>query len=204
MQKTPFNLDERIRVSPPEWPDSQLQVRPGDLSIFFKENQRHGNNPFQSAHPCEEKGGTVYFGNDIRRSDLNVLLFILGGERILTSDDYAVFTGESQNPKEDGYISQMRLVSHHGLQCGFNTPSEKLKSDLPAQDLPCSSAIWSFIECECARWGTYFGHDWKKGLRPLFLEDHNDTRVELSFGIAVESSYYGIFRLWSRGWLVSK
>jgi hypothetical protein len=52
------------------------------------------------------------------------------------------------------------------------------------------------------RWGTSSFED--KGLYKKFGGDGDMKREELAFGLIVENEYYGIYRIWSRAWLVTK
>lgn len=204
-----FDFGGQITISPPIWPDHKLDVQPGDLTKFTPQgNGTYGyqnwltGNLFKAAPSQEESGGVIYFGNNIARDDLIALLRILDikGEW----SDYAAFIAESEIPGKDGYLVQMRIVTKFALRFMFGAISEAEYDRFPKQQLTISEALYLFIKKECERWGTVFWEDEKNGLRGLFGGDGNYAREELAFGFTVENSYHGVYRIWSRAWLVTK
>lgn len=206
-----FDLGDKIRISPPIWPNHKLNAQPGDLSKFtsygngvYGYQDHNGGNPFRSAPSQEACGGVIYFGNGVVKADFKALMRVMGvqpGYITKPSKDFAVFTAESNQPGEDGYLVQMRIVSKFGLRFMFGAISETEYERFPEQELTMVEALWSFIEHERARWGTSFG---AKGLDGLFGGDGDFAQEELSFGFMLENDYHNICRIWSRAWLVTK
>jgi len=118
------------------------------------------------------------------------------------SKDFAVFTTESEQPGKDGYIMQMRVVSKFGLRFMFNALTDTEYEKFPEQKLTIVEALWSFIERERERWGSSFMDD--KGLGGMFGGDGDFAQEELAFGLMLENDYHGVYRIWSRAWLVTK
>jgi hypothetical protein len=213
-ERPEFNLSDKILIYPPVWPECEPNVQPGDLSKytpygsgFYGYQERDIGNPFTSAPWEEEAGGKVYFGNGISMNDFVVLMRILQvvrGHGLTPLKDFAAFIHESEQPAVDGYLVQMRVVSKFALRFLFDTITEVGYKKFPEQQLTVEEALWAFIEHEKKRWGTSFTQDYKMGLQGLFGGNGDSAREELSFGFMVENSYYNIYRIWSRAWLVTK
>lgn len=208
-----FDLGDEIRVSPPICPDHKLNLDPGDLSKFVPQgNGVYGYQPSATAHPFagaprqDENGGIIYFGNQIAREDLEALCRILGLslKNREGNKDYSVFIAASDHPEQDGFLRQIRIVSKFGLSSLFGALNDTEYNHFVNQKLTVQEAFWTFIEQEKNCWGTSFMKDEEKGLQGLFGGDGDFAREELSFGLMVENSYFGVFRLWSRAWLVTK
>lgn len=209
-----FDLGDKIRVSPPIWPEHKLDVQPGDLSKFvpygngvYGYQDHKGSNPFTSAPSQEACGGVIYFGNSVSKADFEAFMRIMEvqpGYVVKPSKDFAVFTAESKQPGKDGYLAQMRVVSKFGLRSMFGALTDAECEKFPEQEVTMVEALWSFIEQERKRWGTKFWQDGEKGLEGLFGGDGDFAREELSFGFMLENDYYHVYRTWSRAWLVTK
>ena len=116
-----FDLGDKVRVSPPIWPDPKLDGQPGDITKsvpygngVYGYQDRKGGNQFTSAPSQEACGGVIYFGNDVTMTDFNALMRIMEVQPAHVanpSKDFAVFTAESRQPGKDGYLVQMRVVS---------------------------------------------------------------------------------------------
>lgn len=208
-----FDLGDKIRISPPIWPDHKLNIHPGDLSKFvpygngvYGYQDRKGSNPFTSAPSQEACGGVIYFGNDVTKVDFEALMRIMEVQPvhfINPSKDFAVFIAESKQPGKDGYLVQMRIVSKFGLRFMFGALTDAEYEKFPEQELTIVEALWSFIKQERKRWGTSWMED-NKGLGGKFGGDGDFAREELAFGFMLENDYYHVYRIWSRAWLVTK
>lgn len=62
-------------------------------------------------------------------------------------------------------------------------------------------AFWGFMENERRKYGLYFGSPKLSG---LFGGDGDFAQEELCFGFMTENHYHGVYRIWSRAWLVTK
>ena len=207
-----FDLGDKVRVSPPIWPDHKLDIQPGDLSKsvpygngVYGYQDRKGNNPFMSAPSQEACGGVIYFGNDITKADFEALMRIMEvqpAQVIKPSKDFAAFTAESKQPGKDGYLVQMRVVSKFGLRFMFGALTDAEYEKFPEQELTIVEALWSFVQQERKRWGMSWMDD--KGLSGKFGGDGDFAREELAFGFMLENDYHHVYRIWSRAWLVTK
>lgn len=207
-----FDLGDGLRVSPPIWPDYSLQVEPGDLSQFAPNGNgvygyqgRDRTNPITSAPQQEARGGVIYFGNEITKEDFLALMRILGVQRnpgANSSKTFAVFTAESAEPSKYWYLAQVRIVSKFALRHMFGALTQADYDHFPEQALTIAEALWTFIETERKRWGTSWMED--RGLGGTFGGDGHFACEQLAFGLMVENDYHGIYRIWSRAWLVTK
>jgi len=209
-----FDLGDKIRISPPIWPDHKLGIKPqpGDLSKFapfgngvYGYQYREGSNPFTSAPSQEACGGVIYFGNGINKADFEALMRIMEVQPahvVNPSKGFAVFIAESNQPGKDGYLVQMRIVSKFGLRFMFGALTNAEYEKFPEQELTMVETLWSFIEQERKRWGTSWMED--KGLGGKFGGDGHFACEETAFGFMVENDYHHIYRIWSRAWLVTK
>lgn len=207
-----FDLGDKVRVSPPIWPDHKLDVQPGDLTKsvpygngVYGYQDRKGSNPFTSAPSQEACGGVIYFGNEVTKADFTALMRIMEVQPkhvVNPSKDFAVFTAESNQPGKDGYLVQMRVVSKFGLRFMFGALTDAEYEKFPEQELTIVDALWSFIEKERKRWGTSWMDD--KGLGGKFGGDGYFAQEELAFGFMLENDYHHVYRIWSRARLVTK
>lgn len=202
-----FDLGDRVRISPPLFPNAKLDIQPGDLTKFtpygngvYGYQNSHGANPIVSAPSQEPSGGVIYFGSNFAHGDFDALLRLM--EVKGDYKDYAVFIVESKKPDKDGYLVQMRVVTKFGLRFMFNALTENEYESFPEQQLTISEALWAFIEQERQRWGTSWMDD--KGLHGKFGGDGDFACEELAFGFLMENEYNGVYRIWSRAWLVTK
>jgi hypothetical protein len=219
-----YSIDDFVTVSPPVWPGKELHVQPGDLTRFapmgfglgmpltlmpgkdlasaaaaadYYSYHVHSTHPFLGAPPTEPTGGTVYFDSDCKKPDVEAVLRLLHVR--CDSKAYAVFAQNSSNPRKDRYLTQVRIVSEFALQGMFRALSwdEKIT---PEQDLTIGGLIWQFIRLQHQVWGSGYN----RTLEGLFGGDGDDARERLAFGFTLENEYYGVYRVWSRAWLVTK
>jgi len=114
---------------------------------------------------------------------------------------YAVFLSVSEDPVDDGYLVQIRLVSRFGLKFYFRAITEKEYDTFPDQLGTMPELCWEFVQQQNQMWGTDMGSDRLEG---VFGGDDYWEMEKLSYGIMVENSYHDIYRIWSRCWLVTK
>jgi hypothetical protein len=69
-----------------------------------------------------------------------------------------------------------------------------------SQDPPTGTLIWRFIAEEERRYGLHG----TEGLYGTFGGDGDRAKEELCFGFLIENADLGVYRIWSRGWLVMK
>jgi hypothetical protein len=193
---------EKLIINGPVQPNKDLKVQPGDLSrIAPYGNGVYGyqKNYFIDAPLMEESGGTIYFGNGVKKSDFQGFLRMMNIRA--DNKDYAAFVQESINPIEDKYFTQMRLISKFGLRFMFDAIDEREYNSFKEQELSIGEAFWEFMEAEKGKFGTFFGDPRIEG---KMGGDGNYAREELSFGFMLENEYHQVYRIWSRAWLVTK
>lgn len=209
-----FDDGKKVRISPPMYSGNTIKEQPGDLSKFTPLGNgvygyQEGINwdPFKAAPPQDGNGGIVYFENGISKEDFDALLRIMrlqstNSER--QEKKYALFVQSSEQPGQDGYLSQARIVPDFGMKYLFGVLSGDEYENFPEQEIGVADFMWEFMQFEKKRWGTSFTQDKEKGLAGLFGGDGDFAREELSFGFMLENDYYGVCRIWSRAWLVTK
>jgi len=201
--KSVFDLGDKIRISPSIFSSRKFIIQPGDLSKFIVYGNALGNhesrfegNLIKSAPLEESGGGVIYFGKDIIKTDLGVILRLM--EVKSNHKSYAVFLAKSKRPFEDEYFIQMRIVTQFGLLSLFRVLSGARYNRFPGQELTISEVFWEFIKKEGKRWNMC------KDFREVFGRDGDLTQGELAFGFMVENTYYGVYRIWSRVRLIIK
>lgn len=206
-----FELGESVRVSPPIWFDNAVDWYPGDFSKrppygsgVYGYQSSNLLDPLKNAPKEEDSGGVVYFGNGISKADFEAMMRIMHVDPCRPSKDFAVFTALSKEPGKEGCLTQMRTVSKFGLRFMFKSLSDADYEKFAKQGVSTVDALWAFVEHERECWGTSFTEDEKKGLRGLFGGDGDFRREQLAFGFMVENQYHGVYRIWSRAWLVTK
>jgi hypothetical protein len=214
-----------VQLSPAVWSNKLLPVQPGDLTRFAPMGRGrvgvvppdvaaacceggatdnpdlfsltgHQGSPLLSAPVTEPTGGTLYLDGEPSRDDLAAALRLLGVP--LGADDYAAFLAQSQSPSEDRYLTQLRIVRRVALAALYGALSEDELRSFPRQPLSVGDLIFRFIESEQAVWGT--GLSVK--LRERFGRANPRLGTALAFGLMVENAFYGVYRVWSRVWLL--
>lgn len=220
----PHPLEEIIHIAPAIWPGRALAPQPGDLTQFapmgmglggpfpirpwddpfgpspsrFYGYQPSSMHPFLGAPTSEPTGGIVYFDDQPPPDDFETLLRFLRIQNL--RNDYAVFMGHSSKPEEERYLTQIRLVAQDALTGMFGVELTNEMKDWVQQPFTIGELLWRFIELEQVRWG----HGMSSELRGLFGGDGDWAKESLCFGFMVENNDRGVYRLWSRAWLVTK
>jgi hypothetical protein len=217
-------LEDIVRVAPAIWPGRVVPVQPGDLAQFapaglglegpfpmrpwddpfgpspgrYYGYQAPSGHPFLNAPLASPNGGTIYFDDHIARTDFETALRLMGVQ--LEAQFYALFIGHSTKPVEDRFLTQIRLVEAAALGSMFDVDAPPEAQAWVQQPLPLKDALWRFIELEREIWGSGMSRQ----LRGLFGGDGDWAKESLCFGFLVENNDQGIYRLWSRAWLVTK
>lgn len=180
----------RIGHVPPDLEDSA----PGNPDLFSL--TAHHSHPLLNAPITEPTGGTLYLDGEPNREDLAAALRLLGVPADAT--DYAAFLSQAKKPAEERYMTQLRIVRRVALAALYDALSEPELRAFPRQALTVGALIGKFIETEQQRWGT--------GLSPQLSERFGNQgqrfRATLAFGLMIENAFYGVYRLWSRAWLL--
>jgi hypothetical protein len=217
-----IGIEDRIIISPPGWP-AKADVAPGDLTryapiglglapplvmrpwddlgnvlgrgAYYGAVDRTGD-PLRDAPVNDAAGGTVYFDGHTEPQQLLPLLDLIGVPRDLSG--YAVFAAESSDPPKDRYLAQIRIVNFGAMNLFGAVPGP---GDAPwTQKLNLGELIDAFIEAQQARWGTGMSAE----ISGTLGGDGDWAKEALAFGFMVENGYNGVYRLWSRPWLVTK
>jgi hypothetical protein len=219
-----MEIGKTVRLGPPTWPGKALEVQPGDLSKLVPDGlgiggpfvirpwddpfgpspagyyglQARTGLPYLDAPIANAAGGTVYFDDSPRREDLDALLRLMGVRA--AEPQYAAFFERSENTLEQRYVSHMRLVCPFGLSGLFGASVDGDAAELLRQDVTLGDALFAFIQGEQDEWGTGMGGK----LSGAMGGDGDWAKESLCFGFMVENGYQGVYRIWSRAWLVTK
>jgi len=217
-----IGIEDRVKISPANWP-AKATVPPGDLTkyapvglglaaplvmnpwddlgqvlgrgSFYGANERSGD-PFRDAPVNDAAGGVVYFDGDSDPVKVASLVELLGVRRLVT--DYAIFAGEASDPPKDRYLAQIRIVEFGAMNLFGAVPDP---GDEPwQQPLDVGTLIAAFVGAQLSRWGRGMSSE----LTGTLGGDGDWAKEKLAFGFMVENSSNGIYRLWSRPWLVTK
>lgn len=215
-------LAQLLRIAPPIWPGPPLGVQPGDLSRFapvglaldgplvmmpwdtlddvMRRPGYYGANapsshPFLNAPVNDDAGGVVYFDGHPEKEQLEALFDLLSVRGRAT--DYAAFWAKSENPMEERYLEQLRIVSTYTLASMFQAEVNEATSPLTSQTLTVSEALWAFVGNQQEIYN-------RGALSGVMGGDGDWAKESLAFGFMVENAYNIVYRIWSRAWLVTK
>lgn len=215
-------IDIWVRLSPPVWPAKRVRIQPGDLARFAPMGRgrvgpvaagladtgsghddsdvfsltAHRSDPLLNAPITEPSGGTLYLDGQPDQDDLAAALRLLGIPH--DAGDYAAFLGHSKKPAEECYVTQLRIVRRAALAALYGALSTKELQSFPQQRLMAGDLIFKFIETEQGTWGAGLSAK----LRDRFGRSSPRFRPTLAFGLMVENAFYGVYRVWSRAWLL--
>ena len=207
-----------LLLSSLNWPEGGPEPRPGELGAFLAQGfglgapaiitpysasdpsfygfDKPGANPVLGGPTTEEAGGTLYFAADTDTAALATALGVVG---LLRTTDYVVFPASSTNPVEERFLDQMRLVSTSALASMFRT---RIKDPVPLQSLDMQQAVLAFVAAQKVKWRD--DHTYSFKLNGTAGGDGDWAKEQLAFGFHVENTYWGVYRVWSRSWLVTK
>jgi hypothetical protein len=207
-QDPSISLQERARLigylsptAPCPWPSPRPPLRgePGNLRLFyFATGPGVAVGPFQDAPPAQSKGGKLYLDAGLDREGLKQALRMLGIDDT-RQHNYAVFTAIAEDPMQQQYLVQARVVTQWMLENMFL--ARPLSDARPLQHKrTIEEYFWAFLGHQKAVFGGFFGD--RRSPRGAFGGDGDYAKEELSFGLMVELP--GVYRIWSRAWLVEK
>lgn len=217
-----IGIEDRVRISPSTWP-SKADVPPGDLRQYaptglglaapmvvrpwdnledvlgrgdaYGATRRTGD-PILDAPTNDATGGVVYFDSNVEPQQLSAVLSLLEVRDALTT--YAVYAMESTDPPKDRYLAQIRIVDFGGMNLFGAIPDPG--DVLWQQPIDVGALIAAFIAAQKSIWGDGMS----AALAGTLNGDGDWAREKLAFGFMVENAYNGVYRLWSRPWLVTK
>jgi hypothetical protein len=227
LEEIPIMNDEfknRINIYPQDWPDKPLDVKPGDLNKFalkgvgpccgltlmpwqdadsipkrlnYYSYDKPTSHPFAAAPMTEDAGGVVYFSAGVDQPAFDNMLKIMLGSMGWWGKHYAVFIQKSQSPQEEYYLTQLRIVSRFALRFMYNAVNEEEYDSFPQQECSLNECLWSFIEDQRKIWNY-------QNLDGMMGGDGDMAYEKLAFGFMVENNSDGVYRIWSRAWLITK
>ena len=144
--------------------------------------------------------GAVYFETRGDREDTTALFELL--EVKLQSRAFVTFEAgcDYEEVRHSRYLNQRRIVSHRALLAFFETTVEEVSKSATESSGTIGDALFGFIDDEISRWG--LGYSWE--LNGTLGGDGDWAKETLSFGFMVEDANMGVYRIWSRPWLVTK
>ncbi len=210
---------DEVSLSAIEWPETCRGPRPGDFQFFIPQGFGLGAPPIitpfsrpaqdayygfheQQAHPflngplTEPSGGTLYFDADASIETLSAALRLMGVYQTL---DYVAFGKIGTDPENERYLDQLRFVSRAALVAVFGAT---IPEPPPKQTLNILEATAAFVSAQKKKWNN--GHTFSSKLAGMAGGDGDWAKESLAFGFHVENTYWGIYRVWSRAWLVTK
>lgn len=219
------NTYPEITILPPDWPGKKLRQMPGDLTQFVP--QGLGMNvpvivrpsdtledamampgfygldpvnyhPIKGAPTQEPGGGVIYFDDNSPEEMIKAAITLMGIFGL--SNSFAIFASSSADTINDRYLDQVRIITRTALGHFFG-PIPEGTPPLSDQPINIEQYILHFIGQQKKKWHGFPGGS---DLRGTLGGDGDWAKEGLAFGFLIENSYWGIYRLWSRPWLVTK
>jgi len=217
-------LPEALVITPQHWPEEIRGRKPGawdfeapelpspstlaelfpDLDLpddQYKALKRYAFDPVLTAPLLVPSAGTVYFERQ-DAADLHSLFKVLGIKG--DTHEYVAFATSAYEPAFERYLTQLKFVTFFALERTYRLTSQTIP---PEQTITLAEAMVGFVECQHGHW---------LGPRPSLRSrlagtaggNGDEAREGLGFGLHVEKVFQlsipGIYRMWSRAWLVTK
>lgn len=204
-------IEQLIDIYSPFWPGRTLSVPPGDLGLFapsgivdfgvpaihapaHPSHRDRPADPLRAAPLTEPAGGAVYIQGDAMPADLAGLMRLLRVDA--AAADYAAFLARAADPLEDRFLTQLRLIRVPALVGIYHALSPDETRLFPDQRLTIGELVPAFVAGERRHWSA----------RPAqsSTAEPGEPRLQqaLGFGFMVENAHYGVYRIWSRVWLL--
>lgn len=153
--------------------------------------------PITNAPLQDPGGGTVYFDTTDEEQLGAIFSATVGHTR---NNEFVAFAFQARDPVTERYLDQMRIVTCVALSGVF----EVKEDDLPGeQTLTIGEALTGFVTAQESKWSEP-GETFPYRLEGAAGGDGDWAREALAFGLHVENRYWGVCRIWSRAWLVTK
>lgn len=212
----------KVTVLDNDWPGRALRVMPGDLSQWLPQGlglgappivtpytdgpepsfyglDAPGSDPILAAPTQMPGGGVIYFNDGVDPAMLRTALGVM--QIRLAPTTYVAFAKESGDTVRDRYLDQVRIVSTGALAELFGARREA--TALPKEPVAVLDYIETFIAEQKAKWN-HEHYAFSPALSGTLGGDGDWAKESLGFGFAVENTYWGVYRLWSRPWLCTK
>ena len=110
--------------------------------------------------------------------------------------DYAAFLARAADPLEERFLTQLRLIRVPALVGVYHALSPDETRLFPDQRLTIGELVPTFVAGERRHWSARPA--------PSPTADPGEPRLQqtLAFGFMVENAHYGVYRIWSRVWLL--
>jgi len=163
-----------------------------------------GRDPILSPPPQQPAGGLLYFDEFAKPEKLRAALETLGV--YVKIKDFAVFATIAKNVMNERYLDQVRILSTNALGRPFKVRAEAEVS--PERPVSLGEYVETFVRKQRDKWNGPAPALRSKRLRgtlgSTLWRDDESQRESLAFGFAVEDTYWGVYRLWSRPYLCLK
>jgi hypothetical protein len=216
----------RATVLAADWPGRPLPIMPGDFSEYVPQGMGLGapsvirpwddplegltspnyygfevreSDPIRGAPTQYAHGGVIYFDDSTDWAHTNTALMVMGVH--LLERDFVVFERNSDDTLTERYLDQVRIMPRSALQHFFNPGPEA--ADIAEQPVTISEFIEQFLADQRNKWNAP-PNTFSSRLAGTFGGDGDWAKEALCFGFLVENGYWGVYRLWSRAWLVTK
>ena len=204
-------IEHLIDIYSPFWPGRTLSVPPGDLQRFapsglvdldlrasrvptLGSHRDRPADPLRAAPLTEPAGGAAYIQGNPTPADLAALMRLLRVDA--AAADYAAFLVRAADALEERFLTQLRLIRVPALVGIYQALSPDETRLFPDQRVTIGELVPAFIADERQRWSA-------RPVQPA-TTDPDEPRVQqaLAFGFMVENAHYGVYRIWSRVWLL--
>ena len=169
---------------------------PGPDHIFWGDPK--APDPVRNAPLYDPTGGTVYFETS-KADHLKALMRLLTGF-VAERKDYIAFGLSAKDPVEERFLDQVKILTHVAAASVFEVDHDTLP---PEQSLTLEEAVIGFVKAQYMKWEEP-GKVFSSTLSGAAGGDGEYSKEALAFGLHVENSHWGVVRLWSRPWLVTK
>ena len=203
-----------------DWPGHPLPVMPGDFSKYVPQGMGLGvpmivrpwddplkalsgpsyygldapeTDPIRAAPSQEPGGGVIYFDERVEDETVRTVLGVMAVQE--RRRDFVVFAGDATDSMRERYLTQWRIMSRAALGQFFR-PGEHA-GELEDQALTVEEAVLAFLAEQRKRW------DYRE-LAGTLGGDGDWAKEQLAFGFLVENTYWAVYRVWSRPWLITK
>jgi hypothetical protein len=211
---------EGLVLSPPDWPDKCRSPRPSDLTEFiaqgfglgapailrpygrmpqnsFYDFEKASGHPMSNAPLTESAGGTLYFDDGV---EIEALIAAIGVMGVYATERFVAYADAAHNPVEERYLHQLRLISHSAIVSLWGVMTDH---PLEPQKITVMDAIKAFVAGQKQRWNSA-SYTYSPQIAGTAGGDGDWAKESLAFGFHVENTYWGVYRVWSRPWLVTK
>lgn len=196
-------IEQQIDIYPATWPARNIKIRPGDLRHFAPQGRASMSlvpggeleaaaeqpaDPFLMAPATEPVGGIIFIHDQPQPADLAALMRLLRID--VAAADYAAFLERSADPAETRCMAQLRVVRSAALVGLYGAITLDEMRYFPEQRLTMGELAPAFVAAEREAWEA----------RPAAASSKAAGRPSLGFGVMVENTHFGVYRIFSRIW----